>query len=338
MTASPSSSLVVLEAALDLGRLSDGELDAAIGAETSGLIVGWRHTLDAGWRLGQLLAEKKRRLPYGSWLGYVAQDLPIAERQARYLMDLGAADRQFIADLPAGTTVTEAVKAWTQAQRTPRPLPPGRSLPDPSISPLVRYMIDVSSAQVITEILRVVFPDAKDAVDMTYGGGQFWDGTAHISDHVVAHDLDPQRAPHGVMDCCDMQYGDKSFDVALFDPPHLDSVGEGGVMGERFGGAKDSADLRRIITTGTAEAARISYLGLIVKVTDHVHNDCYLSESEWVGDGMNWRLPYEVVHQVRLRPMIDPKWLHPQLSAYSNGSTYLIYRHGDQRHIPRSAA
>jgi hypothetical protein len=200
---------------------------------------------------------------------------------------------------------------------------------------LVRFCSpSMSSADIVAELLDVAFPDAKDAVDMTHGRGGFWNGHSRVE--VTKHDLDPQLAPHGAMDFCDMRYGDKSFDVALFDPPHVADAGARSIMGLRFGSAKGNA-LEDLIRIGAAEAWRISHLGIVVKVCDHVHGQKYVMESDWVRAALEWRAPYEVVFQTRKQPLTDPKWKIPQLSARSNGAMYLAFRHGDQRHIRRHA-
>jgi len=201
---------------------------------------------------------------------------------------------------------------------------------------LVRFCDpSMTSAAIVAELLDVVFPDAKDGVDMTHGRGGFWNGHSRLD--IVKHDLEPQYAPHGAMDFRDMRYGDKSFDVALFDPPQIADAGARGIMGNRFG-TYNRGELETAIRMGAAEAWRISHLGIIVKVCDHVHGQRYVLESDWVRSALKWRAPYEVVFQIRKKPLTDPKWKEPQLSARSNGATYLAFRHGDQRHIARKPA
>jgi hypothetical protein len=190
----------------------------------------------------------------------------------------------------------------------------------------------MSTAAIVADVLRVVFPDATDAVDMTYGLGRFWNGSAHVE--VTRHDLDPQRAPDGVMDFRDMRYGDRSFDVALLDPPHMADAGAASIMGKRFGTARNG-DLEQLIKVGAREAWRICELGVIIKIADHVHGQKLVLESDWVRSALDGRAPYEVVFQTRERSLRDPRW-GKQLSAYNNGATFLAFRKGDQRHIPRA--
>lgn len=194
---------------------------------------------------------------------------------------------------------------------------------------------DLPTPTVVALILRVLFPDALTALDVTYGSGNFWDGSAHVS--VRAHDSDPTRAPDGVVDFTSLPYDDDAYDVALFDPPHLEDAGEASIMRERFG-TYAHADLQTVIAQGASEAWRVAALGIVVKVTDHVHavaDTWFRRQTRWVIDAIGQE-PYDVVHQVRSNVFVDPKW-QEQLSAYNNGSTYLIFRKGDQRHIRRKA-
>lgn len=192
----------------------------------------------------------------------------------------------------------------------------------------------MTSSAIVAELLDIVFPDAKDVVDMTHGRGGFWNGQSQLE--IVKHDRDPERAPHGAMDFCDMRYGDKSFDVAVFDPPHIADAGAASIMGRQFGTTR-AAGHEELIKRGVCEAWRISHLGIVVKVCDHVHGQKLVLESDWVRAALDNRAPYEVVFQIRKKPLVDPRW-KTQLSAYNNGATYLAFRHGDQRHIPRSPA
>ena len=123
--------------------------------------------------------------------------------------------------------------------------------------------------------------------------------------------------------------GDEEFDVPLFDPPHVADAGDESIMGAKFG-TYDEADLPEAIRDGCREAWRVARLGVVIKVTDHVHGQRYVLESDWVREAIG-QPPFDEVYQVRASAVIDPKW-EQQLSAYNNGATYLISRKGSQRH------
>jgi hypothetical protein len=230
-------------------------------------------------------------------------------------------------------TVTGVLKLATK----PKPVPGPNSFT--LEGGLMRFaaadVVELPTPKIVALILRVLFPDALTALDVTYGSGAFWDGSAHVS--VRAHDADPTRAPDGVMDFRNLDYAEDSFDVVLFDPPHLADAGELSLMRERFG-TYGLADLKLAMCQGAAEAWRVARLGIVVKVTDHVHagdGPWFRRQTGWVIEAVGQE-PYDVVHQVRSTPLVDPKW-QQQLSAYNNGSTYLIFRKGDQDHIKRAS-
>jgi hypothetical protein len=222
-----------------------------------------------------------------------------------------------------GWTVKE-LRAWMKGTKR-KPLP--------THTPLLRFCQDLETPVIIAQILRVYFPDAETAFDSTGGDGGFWDGSQPVS--VTALYVDPLQAANGrVADFRQVDYEDNAFDVALFDPPHLADGGDDSIMSEKFGTYAD-ADLADVIRDGVCEAWRVARLGIIVKVTDHVHGQRYTLESDWVRAAIG-QPPYDEVYQVRPGAMIDPKW-EEQLSAYNNGSTYLIFRKGDQKHVRRQS-
>jgi hypothetical protein len=205
--------------------------------------------------------------------------------------------------------------------RQPRPVPEVGSVEPPS-APLLRFCQDLPTATIVSIMLRIYFSSAQTGLDPTYGSGNFHDGSAHVA--FTCHDKDPARAPHGPMDVTDLRYGDLSFDVVLFDGPHIANGGDESIMAAQFGTA-DEDEIKRIIMAGTRECWRVCGQGLIIKITDHVHGGRYVLESGWVSEAMDGAQPYDIVHQVRARALIDPRW-GPQQHAYNNGSTYLIFK------------
>jgi hypothetical protein len=194
-------------------------------------------------------------------------------------------------------------------------------------APLLRFeLASQPTAVIIAKILRTSFRNAETAIDLTPGRGCFWRRDVPITVTV-------KRSTH---DFRCLPYADNSFDVALLDPPHVADAGADSIMGSRFGTFKQ-ADLEPAVRQGTREAWRVAR-GVIVKVTDHVHGQRYVLESDWVRDALDWQPPYEVVHQVRDRALVDPRWRVPQLSARNNGSTYLIFRKDGDRHVRERVA
>jgi hypothetical protein len=181
-----------------------------------------------------------------------------------------------------------------------------------------------STAAIVADILRVAFPDARTALDLTPGHGNFWNGSAHV------------EVTNYLGDFCHVERPNQSVDVVAIDPPHIADGGKHSIMARRFGTAT-AAQLEELVMQGVAEAWRVARLGFFAKVCDHTHGQRLVLETDWVRRAMGGWLPYDVVHQVRRRSMRDPRW-GTQLSAYSNGATYLIFRRGDQRHVRRAQA
>jgi hypothetical protein len=87
---------------------------------------------------------------------------------------------------------------------------------------------------------------------------------------------------------------------------------------------------------GALEAWRVSRLGVIVKVQNYIHASKLVHMTRWVEDAIPSPL-YDELHLVNPRKLIVPSW-GEQLSVYRNHSTFLLFRHGDQRHIRRRPA
>jgi hypothetical protein len=219
-----------------------------------------------------------------------------------------------------GWTVKE-LRAWLKGSK-PKPLPVH--------TPLLRFSQILETPIIVAQILRVYFPDAETALDSTGGDRGFWDGSEPVQ--VTALFVDPERSDGATGDFRQLDYDDASFDVVLFDPPHLADSSAGALMAEKFGTVPDD-EIEGVVSDGCREAWRVARLGVVVKVTDHVHGQRYVLESDWVRAAIG-QPPYDEVYQVRPNAMIDPKW-EEQLSAYNNGSTYLIFRKGDSKHVGR---
>jgi hypothetical protein len=285
-------------------------------------------------RLGEVLIEIQERLKHGEWVPYVREHLTFGEREAqRY--QLLARNAARVSLLPAGLSMREELLRLREPKALPRQVVEnGHVDGEAPRKPLLRYCPpDMSVAAVVEAILLTSFPDASTALDVTYGPGNFWKVTTHVE--VTAHDLDPSRAPDGPADFTDLEYDDATFDVVLFDPPHIADAGEDSIMGQRFGTVKGQDNLEELIMDGVRECWRVCDKGLVVKVTDHTHGGFFQAESDLVSEALGWKQPlYDVVHHVRERALVDPRHTD-QYSAYSNGSMYLILRKGDQQHRAR---
>jgi hypothetical protein len=278
-------------------------------------------------RWGMVYRHANRLIQAAEVVGALGPMGPSNERQARELAPLLRTDpesipevwREAIETAPNGQVTAAHVAEVVERHARPVPEPESRPMRE---TPLLRFSQDLPTPTIVSLILRVFFADASTALDVTYGSGNFWDGSSHVA--VTAHDLDPLRAPHGVLDFTRLPYADSSYDVVLADPPHIADAGDESIMAERFGTyATEQLDV--VIRNGVSEAWRVARLGIVVKITDHVHARRYQLESDWVREALGGLEPYDVIHQVRSGALIDPKW-GKQMSAYNNGSTYLVFR------------
>jgi hypothetical protein len=186
-------------------------------------------------------------------------------------------------------------------------------------APLLRYSVRIPTSTLVADLIRVAFPDCATGVDLTPGAGCFW------------RDETPLRIERSTHDFRDLPYADGAFDLSLYDPPHNADAGAMSIMGRRFGTYKNG-ELEQAVRQGLREAWRVCRVGALVRVTDAMHGQKFVRMPGWVTDELGE--PFEVVYQVRTRSLRDPKWKHA-FSARNNGSVYLAYRRGDQRHRAR---
>jgi len=323
----PSTEIVRVgeETPLTLGEVRDNVLYLVDQFATA-----WKRTLVDAVELGQALIELKAMTPHGEWLPWLEDNFPLGVAMAERFMKMGRNSSEML-NLPADTPITAAMKMLQAKRREARPLRPvtiDATVPD---RPLLRFCgPDWSTGAIVKSIVLVAFPEARTILDVTYGLGNFWSEGAPVP--VTAHDLAPERAPNGVMDYTDLQYDDATWDVVTLDPRHLANGGEDSVMTNRFGTAATQEEIDNQIIDGTRECWRVCSMGLIVKVTNHVHAATFQYEQGLVEEALDWKIPYyDLVYQVRDHAFIDPTW-GPQKSAYNNGSVYIILKKGSQLH------
>lgn len=198
-------------------------------------------------------------------------------------------------------------------------------MPDPKD---ILYSVESgTSAQTIAKIMRVLFPDARTVIDLTYGNGNFWkDVPPHLS--VYGVDIDPGKAKDACLDFTKTTpFREDAYDVAILDPPFLWDEGKSkrSIIGKRFSTYPSEEVARSTAAAGALEAWRIGRLGCIVKCSDFVHASQKVWMSHWLRDAMPVE-PYDVVHQVRRSKILDQKWTGSQLSVWSNSSSFWIWR------------
>jgi SAM-dependent methyltransferase len=159
-------------------------------------------------------------------------------------------------------------------------------------------------------------------LDATVNRGRFWVGSARP---VTGLDIDPRFDPDVVGDNARMPFADRSFDVVVYDPPHVPNQGRDNAKDftARFGlGRKSSAEtgynFTQMFGPFLQEAYRVLRAEgvLFCKVADYVHNHRYQwAHLELVKAAVVAGLcACDCIVKVRKGPIIDPRWKHARHS------------------------
>jgi hypothetical protein len=193
-----------------------------------------------------------------------------------------------------------------------------------------------SSARAVDGLLRVLCPDAATILDATYGSGAFW--TGQQDRQVIGMDVEPSRARDVVGDFTALPFRTGAVDLVVFDPPYHTDMGRAtpSRMGTRFGTFATLDELQHAFAAGCREAWRVARIGVLVKCQDYIHASRFVEMTHWARTAIG-QAPYQRLDLKRSHKLLDRKW-GDQLSLYSNSATFLVFRHGDQRHIRRRPA
>lgn len=156
----------------------------------------------------------------------------------------------------------------------------------------------------------------KLILDATVNEGRFWNGNRP---QVIGMDLDGRYRPNVVGDSMHLPFRDSTFDVIVYDPPHVPNQGTDKTKDftVRFGlnlksGADTGYNLSHMYPPFMAEAYRVLKPEgvLLCKITDYVHNH----RMQWAhidlvmaGSAAGF-LPCDILVKVRKGPIMDPKW------------------------------
>jgi SAM-dependent methyltransferase len=156
----------------------------------------------------------------------------------------------------------------------------------------------------------------RKILDATVNGGRFWRGSKRP---VTGMDIDPRHKPDVVGDNTAMPFSDGSFDVVVYDPPHIPNQGKDNEkdFNDRFGlvvrsPKENHYNLSHTFRPFLAEAHRVLIPEgiLLAKITDYVHHHRYqwahielLKAASAIGF-----VPCDCIIKIRKGPIIDPKW------------------------------
>lgn len=170
----------------------------------------------------------------------------------------------------------------------------------------------------LLELMLKFYPRKKPRkiLDATVNRGRFWKGSMR---EVTGLDIDPRYEPTVVGDNTKMPFAVESFDVVVYDPPHIPNQGKDKSkdFNARFGLVLRSSKENHYALTHTfqpfvKEAFRVLRLEgiLLCKITDYVHNHRYQwAHIEFIEAARKAGLtPCDCIIKIRKGPIIDPKW------------------------------
>ncbi len=156
----------------------------------------------------------------------------------------------------------------------------------------------------------------RNILDATMNRGRFWRKSRRP---VTGMDIDPQYGPDLVADNTNMPFAGDSFDVIVYDPPHIPNQGRDNKkdfqsrFGLKFRSPKEQGyTFSHTFPPFLKEAYRVLRNEgiLLCKIADYVHHHRYqwahieLIEAARVVGFM----PCDCIIKVRKGPIIDPKW------------------------------
>lgn len=158
--------------------------------------------------------------------------------------------------------------------------------------------------------------ETKRILDATINKGRFWRGSRR---KIVGMDINPAYNPDILADHADMPCDDGSFDVVVYDPPHIPNQGNDRSKDfqDRFGlivkaPAENGYNLTHTFRPFLKEAYRVLRKDgvLFCKIADYVHGHRYQwAHIEVVNAAAEIGFtPCDCIIKVRKGPITDPRW------------------------------
>jgi SAM-dependent methyltransferase len=191
-----------------------------------------------------------------------------------------------------------------------------RTCPETAYDPLPSVW-DGTDAELIERMLDYYPRKVPEAIlDATVNAGRFWVGSSRP---VTGMDIDPRHKPDVVGDNTDMPFKDGSFDVVVYDPPHVPNQGRDNQkdFNTRFGlvvkaSAKQGYNFSHTFPPFCREAYRVLRPEgiLLCKIADYIHNHRYQwAHVEFLNAAVAAGFTAcDCIVKVRKGPITDPKW------------------------------
>ncbi len=158
--------------------------------------------------------------------------------------------------------------------------------------------------------------EPKDILDATVNEGRFWRGTRR---RITGMDINPACKPDILADNGDMPCCDESFDVIVYDPPHIPNQGSDRSkdFNDRFGlivksPAEKGYNLSHTFPPFLKEAYRVLRKNgvLFCKIADYVHGHRFQwAHVELINAAVKVGFtPCDCIVKIRKGPITDPRW------------------------------
>jgi SAM-dependent methyltransferase len=227
----------------------------------------------------------------------------------------------------------------TEMATVSQPFPLTRRKAPPSPDKVLEYAPLASiwygeDAELLEKLLSF-YPRKKprSILDATINGGRFWRGSQRP---VIGMDIEPRHRPAIVADNTRMPFRDASFDVVVYDPPHIPNQGKDKSkdFNVRFGLVLRSSKENEYTFSHTfppfvKETYRVLKPEgiLLCKIADYVHHHRYQwAHIEFINAARGVGLmPCDCIIKIRKGPIIDPKWKNAHHSRRQH-CYWLIFR------------
>jgi SAM-dependent methyltransferase len=156
----------------------------------------------------------------------------------------------------------------------------------------------------------------KRILDATINSGRFWVGSSR---NVIGLDIEGKHRPSVVADNRRMPFKGNTFDVVVYDPPHIPNQGRDRSkdFNSRFGlvlksSAENGYNFTHLYPPFASEAYRVLRPEgvLFCKIADYIHNHRYQwAHIEVVRAAIDVGFcACDCVVKIRKGPIVDPKW------------------------------
>lgn len=200
--------------------------------------------------------------------------------------------------------------AWSRLDDCEEPAPKG-------YQPLDSVWYGEDDAELIERLLAF-YPHKQPRLilDSTINGRRFWRDTTRA---VIGLDIDRRHRPEVCADNTAMPFRSASFDVVVYDPPHIPNQGHDRSkdFNTRFGlGARSTKEngysFSHTYPAFMVEAWRVLAEDgiLLCKITDYIHNHRYQwAHVDLIRAGQDAGFTAcDCIVKARKGPIIDPKW------------------------------